>query len=142
MDAVEDLMAALIVHLKAQSIVSDIAAQRVFGMELPPEEAESMPRHAVVLQPAGGASPGYTTTLPLNAMRVDAFSYGPTAYEARRLSRAVRAVMKGIERTKVGTVLLHWATPAGGLVDERDPQARWPRVFESFSIMGSEQGAT
>lgn len=138
---IEDILAALVAHLKAQSGIASLAGTRVFALELPEAETVSMPRHALVLAPSGGFSPGYTTTLALDAMRIDAFSYGPTPFEAMKLRRAVRAGMKGISRVKSGTALIHWALPAGGFADERDPQTRWPRVFESFSVMGSENAA-
>jgi len=71
-EPVQDLLGALVAHLRAQEVISDVAADRVFGLELPPEEAESMPRSALVLSPAGGAALGYTATLPLQGVRVDA----------------------------------------------------------------------
>lgn len=141
MTPVEDMLAGLVEYLKAQSVVADFAADRVFALELPAEEAKNMPRHAVVLEPSGGFAPGYADTLALDAGRIDAYSYGATPYEAMALRRAVRAAFKALEREKVGSVLIHWVRPAGGFMNERDPQARWPRVFESFSVMAAEQAA-
>ena len=137
----EDFLAALVVHLKADAGVIAQVGTRVFALELPGEETENMPRKALVLVPAGGFAPGYTVTLSLDANRVDAFSYGATPYEAMEVRRAVRTAMKGIQRAKVGSTLLHWALPAGGFADERDPQTRWPRVFESFSVLAAEPAA-
>lgn len=138
---IEDLLAALVAYLRADAGVAALAGQRVYALELPPEEAANMPRHAVVLSPSGGFVPDYTHSLRLDSARVDVFSYGATPFEAMRLRRAVRAALRNLERVKQGSVLIHWALPAGGFADERDPHVRWPRVFESFSVLAAEQAA-
>ena len=141
MTPVQDLLAALVAHLRAQTLVSALTGARVYGTELPAFETPHMPRHALVLSPAGGVPHGYLVSLSLDAMRIDAWSYGATPFEAMRLRRAVRAAMRSVERVRVGTALIHWVVPAGGFMEDRDPQARWPRVFESFTLMGSELAA-
>lgn len=141
MNPIEDLLAALVAHLRAQPVVSSIVGARVFGMELPEAEARHMPRHALVLQPSGGAVPGYAQSLALDSARIDIYSYGPTPFEAMRLRRATRAAMREVTRVRVGTTLLHWALPAGGYAQERDAKTRWPLVWESFTVLASERAA-
>lgn len=136
-----DLMAALVAHLRSRPAITAIAGQRVFALELPADESALMPRHALVLVPSGGVGAPYVATLALEAQRIDCYSYGPTAFEAARLRRAARSELRGIVRLHVGSVLIHWIIPAGGLMHNRDGQTGWPLVWESFSVMSSEMAA-
>lgn len=135
-----DVIAALVVVVKADAGVAALAGTRVFGLELPEAEAASMPRHAVVLRASGGAqlTGGY---LRHEAQRVDAFSYGATPYEAMRLDLAVQPALKQLRRQVASGVLIHWVGAAGGYAQFRDPDGDWPAVFRSWQAFYAEQAA-
>ena len=136
-----DPIAALVAFLKADAGVIALAGTRVFGLELPATEAAPMPRKAVVLQASGGPSLAAGSYLEHDTQRVDAFSYGETPFEAQRLRRAVFDALKPLRRVVVTSTLLHWVEPAGGFATQRDPDADWPRAFQSFQVFFAEQAA-
>lgn len=133
-----DPIAALIAVLQADAGVAALAGTRVFGDELPADEAGSMPRKAVVLKPSGGPSLAAGSYLEHDSQRVDAVSYGETPYEAQRLRAAVAAALKPLKRVVAASVLLHWVEPAGGFTTGRDPDAAWPSAFQSFQVFYAE----
>jgi len=135
---IRDLLAAMVAHLRAQPGIVALVGDRVFGVELPAGETAHMPRSALVLTPSGGTVTEYARALPLDSLRVDAWCYGVTPHEAQRLRRAVRAALRSMTRVQVGAVLFHWAQPAGGYSTGRDPDTRWPRVWESYTVLASE----
>lgn len=137
--AVSDPIEALVAYLKADAGVATLVGTRVFGEELPPAEAVSMPRKAVVLQASGGPSLMAGSYVKHDTVRVDAFSYGETRYQAAQLRLAVREAFKIMRRVVYADTLLHWANDAGGLVGDRDRDALWPRVFQSFQVFYAEE---
>lgn len=136
---IQDLLAALVANLRAVPAVAALVGERVYGLELPAAETAHMPRLAVVVSPAGGADRGFTRSLALEAMRVDVRCYGATLHEASLLRRVVRAHLRTVERVRVGTVLIHYATPAGGVAENRADG--WPYAWESWSVLASERPA-
>lgn len=136
-----DIIAGLIAVLKADAGVAALAGERIFGEELPEDQAQHMPRPCVVLQPSGGA-PGGGGYMKHTAQRVDALSYGRTRGEASQLRRAVFACLKQLRRvtaeTSAGGVLIHWVEDAGGYLTGRDPDADWPIAFQSFQAFYAE----
>jgi hypothetical protein len=140
--AVVDHVGAVITRLKADAIISALVSTRVFAPSLPEAESASMPRKCIVVKPSGGSEPGYASgDLKLQAPRVDVFCYGENSYEADRVRRAARAVLKESRRVVSSGVLLHWIKPAGGAITFNDPDAEWPGSFDSYQVLASETSA-
>lgn len=129
-----DLIAGLAELLKADAGVAAIAADRVYGGELPASEAKNMPRAAVVISGSGGISLTAGSYVEHDTARVDAFAYGVTQHEATLVLAAVALAMRRIRRKVSEGVLIHWAQPAGGSTGGRDPALAWPRAFQSFQV--------
>lgn len=138
----QDVIGALVSILAADADVAALAAARVYGDEINPDEIANQPRPAVVLEPSGGAVPTFTQgTSPLEAFRFDAFAYGANPREADRLRRAVYAAFRGITRQTQSGVLIHWVQPAGGFSSDRDPDTGWPRAFNSWQVLADTRSA-
>lgn len=132
-------ISALVDHFEAASTVTDLVGARVFGLELPASEADDMPRKAVAVQVAGGVGPaGARDYAEIAYTRIDVFSYGETAFQAMRVQLATHDVMRRIQNTLVGTVLLYSASVDSGPRYLRDPDTDWPVVIESFVLMVNE----
>ena len=131
-----DPLAALVAYLKADSAVAALASARVYGAELAPAEATSMPRHAVVCYATGGQPEHY---VKLQAPRVDVMCYGPTPYEAKRLYLTVYDALKGAEREEQTSALIHTALMNGGPLQNREPDTHWPFVWSSWTVTVSEE---
>lgn len=142
MTTITDPIGPLVTLLLADGDVAALAGTRVFGGELPPGESASQPRKAVVLRFAGGAVPTYTAaTVPLHAIRFDAYCYGENPFEADNLRRAVHGALKRMKRQVISNVLVHWVRPAGGAADLRDAEAGWPIAWSSWQVLADERAA-
>lgn len=106
-------------------------ADRIFGYQLPLEEADTMPRTCVVVGPAGGFAEGLPEVL--DRVRVDARSYGRTHDEAFRVAQLVRFRMKALRRfvSSFG-VVLHAPTRNGGYIPLTEQAGGWPLVLRSY----------
>lgn len=139
-----DVIGAAVTLLKAQSAIFDLVGTRVFGNELPDEEAASMPRKAIVVRSAGGVSPvgGYAKH---TAGRFDFICWGETPFEADKLSRTVFSVLKSARRQTVTAddhdVLIHWIEDAGGRLAVRDGDTNWPASTQPFQIFHAIEAA-
>ncbi len=129
-----DLIAALCAMQAADAPVTAIAGPRIFGGELPDGETPHMPRHALVIAPSGGASLTSGSYAPVDTQRVDLIAYGPTPAEANRLLRSAARVFLRARRQLRAGALIHWVGSAGGFSAARDPDAAWPRAFQSFQV--------
>ena len=127
-----NIISALRVVLLADATLNAMVGARVFGLELPPTEAASMPRQCVVLKPSGGSAFQPGSYLRHAFQRVDAFSYGETPFEADAVRDAVQDVLVQLRRGKTGGTLIHWVQSAGGWTSQRDADADWPVSFESY----------
>ncbi|MBW8638996.1 DUF3168 domain-containing protein [Hoeflea sp. WL0058] len=131
---VPDIIAAMVALLKADSGVTALVGLRVFGLELPREEVDDMPRKGVILRPSGGVSAqgGY---LELTADRIDAISWGETPYQASIVSLAVLVALKRLRRRVISGVLIHSAEEAGGRLPIRDAETDWPAMTQAFQVL-------
>jgi len=129
-----DLMAALVALLKADASIAALVGARVFGGELPPAETRHMPRQAIVIQPSGGISLTAGSYAEHDTQRVDVFGYGRTPKEAAELVATAALALRRVQRGVWAGVLIHWARSAGGFSARRDPDAAWPRAFQSFQV--------
>lgn len=140
MTQITDAKGALIAHLKTDTDLSALVGTRIFGDELPRDEADSMPRKAVVISPNGGGFPTFAQgTMPLNVQGYDVFCYGETLFQAEAVRRAAFGALRAMIRVTITSVLLHWARPAGGASSGRDPVTDWPVVWNSWQVMADER---
>ncbi len=138
-----DLIQALVTHLSQQPGVVDLVqagqTMHVYGLELPGSVAPDMPRKTLVLQMAGGTGPiGARDFVSVQYMRVDAFSYGETGFQATRLQRAVHDALKGLSNAVAGDTLIRSVSIDSGPRYFKDTETDWPTVIESYSVMASE----
>lgn len=114
---------------------------RVFGGELPADEPQSMPRHAIVVQPSGGVPFQPAGRVKAEAQRLDIVAYGPTVFEAVTLRSAAARPLVLAVRLVVDGVLVHWVQSAGGFLIGRDRDGQWPYAFQSFQTLYSIEEA-
>lgn len=120
--------AALVAYLAADPDVASLAENRVFGAELPEEEAVDMPRYAVVVQNAGGSG-NY-------ALRFDVRAYGATPAQADYLQQACKGALERLERKVINQTILHDAVKETGPFPGRSQTSLslWPFSFSTWSI--------
>jgi hypothetical protein len=133
-EVVADPLAALVELLLADDGVAAIAQDRGFGGELPADEAAHMPRAAFVVAASGGFSLTGGSYVEHDTQRVDLFAYGATPREAEQLLATAALALRRVRRSVAAGTLIHWVKPAGGLTGARDPDAAWPRAFQSFQV--------
>lgn len=131
-----DPLIALVDYLAADSDVASLSGSRVFGAELPGEEADDMPRAAVVVQDAGGQ--GNRGEMHVYNWRVDVFAYGADLQEAKQLQLACIGALNRIRRVVVNNTILYSASGTGPYPG-RDPVAYWPYSRTTWSIETSYQ---
>jgi hypothetical protein len=130
-----DIVAAIVEVLKAEAAVTALAGEHIYGGELPPGLAGSMPRGALVVQPSGGAPYAPDAKLPLEAQRVDVVAYGATLKQAVDLRSAAGRILINVERQVISGGLVHWVKSAGGYLTGRDRDGAWPYAFQSFQSL-------
>lgn len=130
-----DLVAALVALLKADTATAARVDGRVFGGELPHGETASMPRDCIVIVPSGGASLTGASFVEHDTARIDLFAFGRTPAEAESLRDTAALALRRARRGVWAGVLIHWVQPAGGSSSARDPDAAWPRAFQSFQAL-------
>lgn len=138
MTATPDILAAVVALLAADTDVAELAATRVYGGELPPGEAPSQPRTAVVVRAAGSSGSVGGGYQQFGDRRYDIFTYGATPAEADHLGRAVYGCLKHLRREVWESVLLHAARPAGGPNSLRDPDTGWPYSLATYQVVAAE----
>lgn len=137
-----DIITAIVELLKADAGIATLCGGRVFGGELPPDEAQSMPRQAIVVQPSGGVPFQPAAWLKAEAQRFDLVAYGATVFDAVTLRQAAALVLKLASRDTISGVLIHWFQPAGGYLTGRDRDGQWPYAFQSFQTLYSTEELT
>lgn len=130
-----DLEAGLIALLLADAAIAAIVEDRVFGAELPADQARHMPRAAIVVAKSGGPSLTGGSFAEHDAQRVDLFAYGGTPWAAEQLRGLAALTFRRARRAVWAGCLIHSINPAGGSANARDPDAAWPRAFQSFQVM-------
>lgn len=136
-----DIVAALRAFLLDQSAVTDVSSGRIYGTELPKDDAAPMPRQALVLKPSGGPQPvrGYQE---LAGQRIDLRAYGATPFDAQEAERVTFEPLNQLVRVVYESVLIHSATPAGGFITGRDADTDWPLTVRSWQILFATYPAT
>lgn len=137
-----DVIEGLVSFLRGDAALDLLVGNRVYGLELPADEAAEMPRKAVVLKASGGSTITGGSYLEATGQTFDIFSYGETPYESERVRRAVFDALKALQREVSADVLIHWCEPAGGFANLRDPDTNWPINFQSFQAFYAETAIT
>ncbi len=132
-----DLVASLVALALADPVLASAAENRVFGGELPADEAAFMPRAALVIQPSGGVSTTGGSFVEADTVRVDVMAYGGSQAAAVWLLDLAAGTFRQARRGVHGGLLVHWINPAGGYSAGRDPALLWPRAFQSFQVLYS-----
>lgn len=133
-DLVADPVGAAVAILKAATPQPGALAGRVYGAELPIEEAEQQPRGAIVIRASGGVSLTGASDAEHDTVRLDLFAYGPTPKVAADLCSWAALQFRRAQRVKAAHTLVHWIRPAGGYSSAREPETEWPRAFQSFQV--------
>lgn len=130
-----DLIAGLRAILLADASIEATTDGRVFGGELPDDEAASMPRAAIVLAEAGGTALMADSYVEVETQRVDLFAFGATPAEANALARAAALILRRVRRGIYAGVVIHWVKPGGGALQARERDLEWPFAFQSFQVL-------
>lgn len=132
-------LAALVTWLAGRPELHTLVEGRVYGAELPPGAAASMPRKAVLCRYAGmGTGPGARDYVRRGSARVDLWCYGETPYEAERVRLVAYAALKELERALVGTTLIFPVVKLAGPIPIRDPDTDWPIVVDTYQLATGE----
>jgi hypothetical protein len=141
--------------MSAQADILDAVATWLDGEMSIPVEYPSLPRSAddampfktLVVTPGGNAgSAGDRSYIPVARLRADLRCYGETEYQAMRVYREAAALLKGLKRQtvtcgptgeEVGVVLDNAILSAGPLA-LTDPDTKWPFVYATWGVHGSE----
>jgi hypothetical protein len=134
-----DIITSIVDLLKTDADIVALCGDRVFGGELPPDEAASMPRAAIVIQPSGGVAFKAASLVKAEAQRFDLVAYGATPLLASTLRTAGARILVRVVRELVTGVLIHWVQSAGGYLAGRDRDGAWPFAFQSFQTLYSTE---
>lgn len=137
----QDPLEAIITLLKADAPLAALVSDRVYGVELPPSEAETMPRKAVVVRPSGGPSFASGSFIEHDQQRYDVLGYGETVIEAEKVRRAAFDVFRAVRRSVASGTLIHWIEAAGGWATQRESDTAWPLAFQSITVLYAHQAA-
>lgn len=130
-----DIVTAIVELLKADAAIAVDASEHVYGGELAPSLAATMPRHAIVVQASGGVPFAPASTVDAEAQRLDVICYGATPFEAAQLRRRASRVLLDTRRRVVAGVLIHWVQWAGGYMSGRDRDGAWPYALQSYQAL-------
>jgi len=136
-EALADPIAAIRSALKQDAALGELVQGRVWGMEVPRQEAKSMPRECVVISPAGGpgGSPGGADHIRHQRVRVDLRCYGLTPHRAYRVALALQVAVKAWKRQTVDGVLVQSFVYSAGPFAFRDPDTTWPTVIYTYQVL-------
>ena len=136
MAIIQDGLGALITYLRAQSDISTLLGNRVYGLELLALDADEMPRKAIVLNHAGGV--GENSYADIFKLRIDFFCYGETPYEAQETWRTLRPILRDMERNTAASTVLYNAQHSAGPVYLRSQDTEWPLIIDTWLIAMQE----
>jgi hypothetical protein len=132
-----DPLEALVSYLASDADVQGLAETRVYGAELPGEDAADMPQCAVVVQDSGGF--GRQGNSPEYHQRVDVFAYGPDPLTAKQLQLACIGALNRLRRTVINGTILYSATPDSMPNPGRSPESFWPYSMTVWSVQTNFQ---
>ena len=139
-----DPLVATVAFLRANTGVADLAATRVFGEELPPDQVEAVSngetiQQTVVIKRAGsGLSVGDNSRVKFSRPRFDVFSYGETPFEAAQLDLACYEALKQMVPHTEGACRMFDATLVAGPISLREEDTQWPFTFRTYLVAVAE----
>lgn len=132
-----EIIVGLVDYLKADAGVAALVGTRVYGVEIPPTQVDSMPQKAVMVRPEGGnPRPG---TLPIARPRYDLWSTAETFLEAIEVDAAVFDALETLRREDISNVFLHCVLPAHGHRATREPTTGWRAVVRAATVIADER---
>lgn len=132
MTLIQDAVGSLAAYLKAQSAISALLGDRVYGLEVPKADAESMPRKCIVINNAGGI--GEASDLDVYQHRFDFKCYGETTFEAYKVWRTLRAELRDLTKNVTSATTLYNAIPSAGPFSFRDQPTHWPVTLDTWLV--------
>ena len=141
MMTVVDPLSAICSLIRDETSLTAIHEGRVFGIELPESEAQSMPRLAVVISHSGGLSlgQGARSTVPIVTSRMDVKSFGATPVDCSNLHWNIHHYLVNLKRVLIADSLIHSIVVSGGTLPLRDPDTDWPYFLASYDIIASNE---
>ena len=128
----QDPIAATIDFLQADATIAALISARVYGLELPEGDAESMPRQAIVINGAGGVGQGsFVATFKI---RLDFFCYGEIPKDAWEVYLTLHTVLKQMDRQVVNSTMLMSFIHSAGPFPSRDQKTDWPVVIDTWIL--------
>jgi len=131
----QDVVEALITHLKTVSAVTTLVSTRIWGGDIQRAEITSMPRKNIVITESG--RPEEFRTHTVQRQRVDIYSYGESYYQAGRVDRAVADALMAISRTTANSTLIH-SVGYSGRISLKIPESGWEYYMRSAMIYVGE----
>jgi uncharacterized protein DUF3168 len=128
--SIPDPIGDIVTLLLADDAVTALVDERVFGAELPAEEAKEMPRAAVVVSPAGG--PGRPGTVKYRRLRVDTTCFGVDLLESWQVHAAVREALETLAHRDGSLFSILMASEAA---NARDQAKQWPTCYASYRVL-------
>ena len=141
MVTIVDPLSAICSLVREDTALAAIHSGRVFGIELPESEAQSMPRSCVVITHSGGLSSGQgaRSTVPITTSRMDVKCFGQTTMNCSHLHWNVHYFLVNLTRTFIASSIIHSAVVSGGTLALRDPDTDWPYFLASYDIIASNE---
>jgi len=113
---------------------------RIFGATLPPEEADDMPRAAIVLRPMGGPGTEWLRTVD---QRIDIACYGATPAAAYSLALLVYDALAWLTKRSIGSGAtggkVYRVVPELSPLSLTDPDTDWPYAVTTFLVTTSRE---
>lgn len=135
-----DAVSAIRELLLADPTVNMVTEGRVFGGELPPTEAQNLPRDTVVVAYAGGDP--HRGTTPIMGARLMIWCWSKSFHTAGKLDAAVFDVLDNVIRVTIGHVLIHAVMPVGAPAAYKDPDFGWPAYARSVTAVVDQREVT
>lgn len=134
--SVPDPITLVRTYLLTVSAVTTLCSTRIYGESLPAEEADDMPRAAVVIAAAGGPATEWIRTVE---SRIDVRCYGTTPLAARTLAWAVYDALAWLSKRTIATGKLYKAMPELAPLSLIDPDTDWPYAVMSLLVTTSRE---
>lgn len=112
---------------------------RIFGGTLPPEEADDMPRAAIVLRPMGGPGTEWLRTVD---QRIDIACYGATPAAAYSLALLVYDALAWLTKRSIGSGKVYRVVPELSPLSLIDPDTDWPYAVASYLVTSSRESVS
>ena len=134
----QDVLTALIAHLKTVTAVTALTSTRIYGGEMPSDAdtIRAMPTECVVLRYVGGLV--QFRTHREQEPRLDIFCYGRGYLYAGLVDGAVTDALIAIRRLDVSNTLIHSVGTANGPRQMKEEKTGWHYVVRSAIVKAGE----